>query len=71
MKIKITIEVVESKSKDTYKEAQRLLILATKGIIEKHVGRMRGLGNGIYGSFVGGGQCTVIELEDEEETTEG
>jgi len=68
MKIKVTIEVVECKSNDNYREAQRLLLLATKGIIERHVGRMKGLGSNIFGSFIGGAQCySVIELEDEEE----
>lgn len=67
MKIKITVEVIECKN-DNFKESQKLLQYATKGIVEKFTGRLRGLGQGIYGSFgVGSTSSTQIELEDEEE----
>ena len=67
MKIKITIEVIELRSGDTYKEADRLLPLAVKGIIEKYVGRLRGLGSNVYGTFLGSGKTTIIEIDEEEE----
>jgi len=67
MKIKITIEVIELRSGDNYKEAGRLLPLAVKGIIEKYVGRMRGLGSSMFGNFIGSGQHTIIEIDEEEE----
>jgi hypothetical protein len=67
MKVKITLQVAEYRTGDMYKEAKRLMLLATKGVIEKHAGRMRGMGNNVWGDFTSAASETVIiELEDEE-----
>jgi hypothetical protein len=67
MKIKITIEVIELRSGDTYKEVDRLLLLVVKGIIEKYIERLRGLRSNVYGTFLGSGKTTIIEVDEEEE----
>jgi hypothetical protein len=67
MKIKVTIQLVEYKTGDMYKEAKRLMSLATKGIIEKHASRMRGMGQGLWADFTASAiDSCIIELEDEE-----
>lgn len=68
MKIQISIKLVEYKNVDGHKEVKKLMLLATKGIIEKHAGRVRGLGSNIWADFsLACADTTVLELEDEEE----
>lgn len=70
MKIKVTVEVIEAKYGTDLTESQKMLKLAMAGIVTKYAARLKSMGNNTWGSWTGGGQSSVIEIENEEEQKE-